>query len=164
MVQSVAPFQAQQYAEITGQLEITGSGYEHGSFHPISPAPGPASQGSTLNEKPLPNPFDEKIASNPRIDSMSPALPPIASLSRTGTPIDPNLQHADWSYDCKAQTERNRLSVTGMPMPEPPICREAVIIREDHPVHSPTPAPNVSAQPAKRPVSMFDADSACGGM
>ncbi|KAH7326963.1 hypothetical protein B0J17DRAFT_223407 [Rhizoctonia solani] len=179
MVQSVTPFQAQQYAEITRQLE--GTGYEHDSFHPISPGPGPASpvgqavsgsnlgsptKGSPLDEKPMHNPFDESLVSNQRIDSTPPALPPIESLSRTGTPIDPNPQHAHWSYDSKAQNEGNRLSVAGMLVPEPPTPPPMAVIREDHPIQAPAPAPapNAAAQPAKRPVSVFDVDDAYGGM
>ncbi|KAJ1299564.1 hypothetical protein OPQ81_011971 [Rhizoctonia solani] len=187
MVQSVTPFQAQQYAEITRQLEGPSSGYEHDSFLPISPGPGPASpvvhvaaatgvesptKGSPLHEKPMPNPFDEGAAPHQRIDSMPPSLPPIESLSRTGTPIDPNPQHAHWSYDGKSQNEGNRLSVAGMLMPEPPTPPPMAVIREDHlaPAHPSsasvpvlTPAGN-GAQPTQRPVSMFDADDAYGGM
>ncbi|KAL5633660.1 hypothetical protein ACGC1H_003964 [Rhizoctonia solani] len=176
MVQSVTPYQAQQYAEITRQLE--NAVYEHDSFHAISPGPGPASpvgpavsradvdnptKGSPLNEQPLPNPFDEK-ASSSRIDSMPPALPVIESLSRTGTPIDPNPQYAHWSYDSKAQNGGNRLSVAGMQTPEPPTPPPMAVIHENHLAPAPARAANVAAQPANRPVTMFDADDAYGGM
>ncbi|EUC56098.1 transmembrane protein, putative [Rhizoctonia solani AG-3 Rhs1AP] len=168
MVQSVTPYQAQQYAEITRQLE--NAVYEHDSFHAISPGPGPASpsgpavsraevdsptKGSPIDEHLLPNPFDEK-----RIDSMPPALPVIESLSRTGTPIDPNPQYAHWSYDSKAQNGGNRLSVAGMQTPEPTTPPPMAVIHEGHPTRAPA---NV-AQPAKRPDTMFDVDDAYGGI
>ncbi|KAG8731354.1 hypothetical protein FRC11_004415, partial [Ceratobasidium sp. 423] len=185
MVQSVTPFQAQQYAEISRQLEDPGYGYEPDSFHPISPGPGPASpvvrstsgsevgsptkgSPSPLDESPMPNPFDEKASQ--RIDSMPPALPPIESLSRTGTPIDPNPQHARWSYDAKSQNEGNRLSVAGMLMPEPPTPPPMAVIREDRPAPATVPAPasapaaHNGTQPTQRPHSVFDADDAYGGM
>ncbi|KAF8748104.1 peptidase M28 family [Rhizoctonia solani] len=193
MIQSVTPFQAQQYAEITRQLE---GGHEDDSFHPMSPVGGSASpigqamggldidspttgSPSPLDEKHLPNPFDEPPPSlHQRIDSTPPALPPIESLSRTGTPIDPNPQHAHWSYDAKSAHEGHRLSVAGMLMPEPPTPPPAAILRDDHsaqvapsapapalaPVAAAAPANRAAAAPANRPVSVFDADDAYGGM
>ncbi|CCO34548.1 hypothetical protein BN14_08650 [Rhizoctonia solani AG-1 IB] len=198
MVQSVTPYQAQQYAEITRQLE---GSYENDSFHPMSPVGGPASPISqpmarveidspttgspkSVDDKHLPNPFDELSlsSSHQRIDSTPPALPPIESLSRTGTPIDPNPQHAHWSYDAKSAQEGHRLSVAGMLMPEPPTPPPAAVLRSAHPVdpvatspsavaNAPAPAnasppapANGAAQPAKRPLSTFDVDDAYGGM
>ncbi|KAG8734212.1 hypothetical protein FRC10_011816 [Ceratobasidium sp. 414] len=178
MIQSVTPFQAQQYAEITRQLEGHPTDMGSQSFHPISPIepvgyaiseePEESRHGSAQShEKGLPNPFDEKTA---RIDSTPPMLPPLGvddgRLSRTGTPIDPNPQHAHWSYDVKAGQPGTRLSVAGMPTPGAnlPAMPPAAHTREDRAVI----VGNGEAMPArgngKRPVSLVDEDDVYGGM
>ncbi|KAG9119509.1 hypothetical protein FRC07_005428 [Ceratobasidium sp. 392] len=172
MIQSVTPYQAQQYAEITRQLEGHPADYGNESFHPISPAsPSPLSGGvgyaiteepEPMNEKHLPNPFDDKV--NARIDSTPPSLPPLGveegRLSRTGTPIDPNPQHAHWSYDAKGAQPGSRLSVAGLgpAVPSPAYTREdrAVIVGNGEAMSAP---PNT-----KRPVSIVDEDDVYGGM
>jgi len=177
MIQSVTPFQAQQYAEITRQLEGH-SDMSSQSFHPISPIepvgyaiseePEEPRHGSAQShEKGLPNPFDEKTA---RINSTPPTLPPLGvddgRLSRTGTPVDPNPQHARWSYDAKAGQPGTSLSVTGMPTPGAnlPAMPPAAHTREDRAVI----VGNGEALPAhgngKRPVSIVDEDDVYGGM
>ncbi|KAB5589515.1 Zinc metalloprotease [Ceratobasidium theobromae] len=151
MIQSVTPFQAQQYAEITRQLEGPAFDHQDSFLPPISPVPHnqPVASPAEPN-KSLPNPF-EPVPGSP--------LP--ERLSRTGTPIDPNPQHAHWSYDDKAQGP-NRLSIHGMPLPPaatpamPPAARtrdeRTVVVGNGEAVH-----PN-------RPVSMVDTDDAYGGM
>ncbi|KAG8712979.1 hypothetical protein FRC09_019255 [Ceratobasidium sp. 395] len=173
MIQSVTPFQAEQYAEITRQLNGHPADIGNDSFHPISPV-SPAPIGYAITDEPepvhggaLPNPFDEKA--HARIDSTPPSLPPIGAeegrLSRTGTPIDPNPQHAHWSYDAKAGQPGTRLSVAGMPIPSPaPTIPSTAYTREDRTVV----VGNGEAMPArgnaKRPVSIVDEDDVYGGM
>ncbi|QRV73408.1 hypothetical protein RhiJN_01422 [Ceratobasidium sp. AG-Ba] len=168
MVQSVTPYQAQQYAEITRQLEGNSNDHSNDSFHPISPI-GPSPVGYAvsddahpIDENLLANPFDEKAL--PRVTSTPPSLPPMGieegKISRTGTPIDPNPQHAHWSYDAKGTQPGSRLSVTGMPTPPP-----AAHTREEKTVV----VGNGEAMPAqpvngRRPVSIVDEEDIYGGM
>ncbi|KAF8595306.1 hypothetical protein BDV93DRAFT_528775 [Ceratobasidium sp. AG-I] len=173
MVQSVTPFQAQQYAEITRHLEAAPGEPNQDSFHPISPVEQsplalPAAyptlpQAASVNEKMLPNPFEEE--QHARIDSMPPSLPPLGiaeGLSRTGTPIDPNPQHAHWSYDAKAGQEGSRLSVAGMPAPvtNAPAMPPAAYTRDERAVV----VGNGEAMKGRRPVSVVDEDDVYGGM
>jgi hypothetical protein len=181
MIQSVTPYQAQQYAEITRQLEGNPGEFGNESFLSISPVEhSPMSPvgyavsgdevhtapvGSAHPEKNLPNPFDEKA--NARIDSTPPSLPPLGiaeGLSRTGTPIDPNPQHARWSYDSKAGQPESPLSVAGAPMPavNAPAMPPAAHTREERTVV----VGNGEAMPAnaKRPVSIVDEEDIYGGM
>ncbi|KAG8717288.1 hypothetical protein FRC08_007838 [Ceratobasidium sp. 394] len=178
MIQSVTPFQAQQYAEITRQLEGQPADAGNYSFHPISPVepigyaiseePDEPRHGSAQSqEKGLPNPFDEKP---PRVPSTPPTLPPLGvddgRLSRTGTPIDPNPQHAHWSYDAKAGQPGTRLSIAGMPTSGGtlPTMPPAAYTREERAVV----VGNGEAMPAhgngKRPVSIVDEEDVYGGM
>ncbi|KAG9099282.1 hypothetical protein FRC06_005445 [Ceratobasidium sp. 370] len=178
MIQSVTPFQAQQYAEITRQLESHPGDMGSQSFHPISPVepigyaiseePEESRHGSAQShEKDLPNPFDDKTT---RIDSTPPMLPPLGvddgRLSRTGTPIDPNPQHAHWSYDAKAGQPGASLSVAGVPTlgANLPTMPPTAYTRQDRAVV----VGNGEVMPAhgngKRPVSIVDEDDVYGGM
>jgi hypothetical protein len=173
MVQSVTPFQAQQYAEITRHLESGPVEFGQDSFHPISPVEhsplaSPAGlpthpEAVAVNEKALPNPFEEQARA--RIDSTPPSLPPLGvteGLSRTGTPIDPNPQHVHWSYDAKAGQPGSRLSVAGMPaaVTNGPTMPPAAHTRDERTIV----VGNGEAMKGRRPVSIVDEDDVYGGM